>query len=144
MQVTGTDGIKSRLATSKSSARSSSIFGFGGRVPLPNGISNVTFDSNKGFSCRVAGCRVGLHEIRLTFTNNVVRRTSLLFVGRTSLRTPLSVEVVEFSGGVLLIFAFLGVTGLLWHGLSTRHFEPDAPPSGSPPLSSANSERPPS
>src|SRR5262249_20821089 len=103
-----------------------------GRIPLPNGISNVTVNLDKGFSCRVAGYRVGLEELRLTFTNNIVKRNSLLFVGQTTLRTPLPVERVEMAGGVLLILAFLGVTGLLWQGLSKRHLEPDAPPNGGP------------
>jgi hypothetical protein len=130
--VTGANGTTPRVAVPPLTAPRSSSFGLGGRIPLPEGISAVTVNSDKGFRWRLAGYRVGLEELRLTFTNNVVRRNSLLFVGQTSLRTPLPVEGVEMAGGVFLILAFLVVSGLVWQGLSRRHLEPDAPPNDGP------------
>ena len=120
--------VTAPAAVKRPAVRASS-FGFGGTVPIPNGVTQVNFNFDKGFDFRVARCRVGLHEVRLSFSNGVVKRTSLLFVGRTNFRTPLSVEGVEVSG-VLLIFAFVSVGRLLWLGLSKKHVEPAAPPNG--------------
>ena len=122
--------VTAPVAVKRPAVRANS-FWFGTPVPLSNRVTQVTINLDKGFRLRVAGCWVGLHEVRLTFTNGVVKRTSLLYAGRTTFRTPLSVEGVEVSG-VLLIFAFLSVTGLLWHASSRKHVEPSAPPNRGP------------
>ena len=105
-------------------------FEFGNGVPMTNGLIQVTYNLDKGFRSRVAGCRIGMLEVRLTYANNVVKRTSMFYIGSHMLRTPLSVEALGISTGAILIFIFLGAAGLLtWRGLSKKPVEPAADPS---------------
>ena len=106
-------------------------FGFGSTIPITNGIKQVTFNLDKGFRFKVADFPVGLVEIKVDLTNGAINRTSLLYAGGTSLRTPLSVEKVESIGVCFSIFVLLSVVAvLLWHSFRARQTAPGSAPNG--------------
>ena len=97
---------------------------------MTSGLTQVNYNLDKGFRCTVAGCRMGVLEVRLTYTNNIPKRTSMLYVGSHALRTPLSVEALALSAGVIAVLLFVAIAGLFtWNGFSKKQAGIQAPSS---------------
>ncbi len=115
-----------------SAAQAGTTIGFGTGVPITNGIKDVNFNFDKGFRFQVAGCKVGLLELRLGLTNSTTKRISVMYVGSTALRTPLTVEAAEISCALLVALALATTATLLWRTLGAGPPESDTSPSGHP------------
>ena len=83
-------------------------FEVGNGVACTGEVARVTFNLNKRYSVRaLPNMRLGLLEVRLTLTNGITKRTTMLFAGKHALRAPLPVEMVEIIG-TICVAVFLG------------------------------------
>jgi hypothetical protein len=126
--VVGTPITSANSNQPRRSTVSASSFGFGSGVPITNAIQEVNFNTDKGFRLQAAGSAVGLVEVRVTFTNNTIKRTSLLYAGPIALRTPMTVETVETAGALFLVFALLSLAILIFRWLAEPRAAPNIAP----------------
>ena len=77
-------------------------------IALTNGVTSINFNVDKSFTIRlVPRSPITVMEIKLTFTNGVVKRQTMIFSGSHAIRTPLSIGSVK-ALGIICLVALLG------------------------------------
>jgi hypothetical protein len=89
-------------------------FEVGNGVAISNGMASVVFNLDKGarFSV-IPNFPIGLLEIQVSYTDGTLKRTSMLYAGNLSLKTPMTVEMTEVVGVSLLLAIVLGFSVFL-------------------------------
>jgi hypothetical protein len=100
---------------------------------LTGEVASVNLNLDKSYSLPLGPrLRVGVVEIGITSTNGTTKRTALAYMGRHSIRAPVSIEFV----GIVALLCMAGLALYFGHFLRSvfgaRRAEPDAahePPS---------------